>query len=112
MSAEDLRALHVRLDGLQTYIAGIPRHKELKGKMDAVRGLIPLGRSYDVIVANVGMLLPRTIDSGLVEVREICAGFREPRKTYLVNEVGDVLRQLSLFRTTLLLQKLGQLAGR
>ena len=112
MSAEDLRALHVRLDGLQTYIAGIPRHKELKGKMDAVRALIPLGRSYDVIVANVRSLLPETIDSGLVEVRKMCAGLREPEKTYLVNEVGDVLRQLSLFRTTLLLQKLGQLGGR
>ncbi len=107
-----MRALHVRLEGLQTYIAGIPRHNELKGKMDAVRALIPLGRSYDLIAANVGMLLPRTIDSGLVEVREICAGLCEPQKTYLVNEVGDVLSQLRLFRTTLLLQKLGQLAER
>jgi hypothetical protein len=112
MSAEDLRALHVRLDGLQTYIAGIPRHKELKGKMDAVRALIPLGRGYDAIVADVRRLLPGTIDSGLVEVQAICAGLGEPWKTHIVQEVGGVLRQLSFFRTTLLLQKLGQLAGR
>jgi hypothetical protein len=112
MSAEDLRALQVRLDGLQTYIARIPGHKELKGKMDAVRALIPLGRGYDAIVADVRRLLPGTIDSGLVEVQAICAGLGEPWKTHIVQEVGGVLRQLSLFRTTLLQQKLEQLAGR
>jgi hypothetical protein len=112
MSVEDLRVLHVRLTGLQTYIARIPGEQGLKGKMDAVCELIPLGRGYDAIVADVRKLLPGTIDGGLVEVQASCSGLGDPWRTHIVEEVGGVLRQLSLFRTTLLLRKLGQLAGR
>ncbi len=100
-----MRALHVRVGALQEYITGIPGESGLKDKMAAVCALMPLGRGYDAIVADVRKLLPETIDDGLREVKASCASLGEPWKTHIVREVGGILSAMALFRVALLMRR-------